>query len=375
MSTTAAAAAPAVRQRRNWLPGLSKCSVLYLLALILVVFSLWIPETFLSTTTFKIVLGDQVVIGILGLAVLVPLTAGAFDLSCGAMLAFALVIMSWFQQETGLNWMLAGVIAIACCAVVGFLSGLIVVKFRVNSFIATLGMSQVLAAATLYISKNRQIVGVYSKRYLDVGRREVLGLPIVIFYLLIIAVVIWYVIEHTPLGRHLLASGANPEAARLAGVRTDRMVWGSLVASGVVAGLAGIIYGAKVGSFSNSFGPPLLFPAFAAVFFGSTQFKNRANVWGTIAAVYTLAFGVKGLQLAFSGGVYWITPVFNGLALLIAVAFASRRTIPRLRPKAAADLPAADAGATVDSAGLVPTSAPVLEQPSRSSIGSRGGDQ
>ena len=111
------------------------------------------------------------------------------------------------------------------------------------------------------------------------------------------------------------------------------MVWGSLVVSAVVSGLAGIIYGAKVGSFSNTFGPPLLFPAFAAVFFGSTQFKNRANVWGTIAAVYTLAFGVKGLQLAFSGGVYWITPLFNGLALLVAVALASRKAIPKLRPK------------------------------------------
>ena len=161
---------------------------------------------------------------------------------------------------------------------------------------------------------------------------------------------IWYVLECTPLGRHLLATGANPEAARLAGVRTDRMVWGSLVVSAVVAGLAGIIYGAKVGSFSNTFGPPLLFPAFAAVFFGSTQFKNRANVWGTIAAVYTLAFGVKGLQLAFSGGVYWITPLFNGLALLVAVALASRKAIPRLRPKAVADAEA-EAAAAPDVAG------------------------
>ena len=212
---------------------------------------------------------------------------------------------------------------------------MLVVKFRVNSFIATLGMSQVLAAATLYISSNRQIVGVFTKSFLDFGRRDLLGIPIVVYYLVAIAFVIWYVIECTPLGRHLLATGSNPDAARLAGVRTDRMVWGSLVVSAVVSGLAGIIYGAKVGSFSNTFGPPLLFPAFAAVFFGSTQFKNRANVWGTIAAVYTLAFGVKGLQLAFSGGVYWITPLFNGLALLIAVALASRKAIPKLRPKVA----------------------------------------
>ena len=111
---------------------------------------------------------------------------------------------------------------------------MVVVKFRVNSFIATLGMSQVLAAATLYISSNRQIVGVFSESFLDFGRRDVIGIPIVVYYLVAIALVIWYVIECTPLGRHLLATGANPEAARLAGVRTDRMVWGSLVVSAVV---------------------------------------------------------------------------------------------------------------------------------------------
>ncbi|MET0661487.1 MAG: ABC transporter permease, partial [Ilumatobacteraceae bacterium] len=262
---------------------------------------------------------------------------------------------------------LSALIALAACAAVGFLSGMVVVKFRVNSFIATLGMSQVLAAATLYISSNRQIVGVFSESFLDIGRRDVIGIPIVVYYLVAIALVIWYVIEWTPVGRHLLATGANPEAARLAGVRTDRMVWGSLVVSAVVSGLAGIIYGAKVGSFSNTFGPPLLFPAFAAVFFGSTQFKNRANVWGTIAAVYTLAFGVKGLQLAFSGGVYWITPLFNGLALLVAVALASRKAIPKLRPKVVADAAAEEAAAPV----AVPDD---LDQHLRSTIGSPGGN-
>ena len=370
MTTTVSSAAPVARPRRTLLPGLGRASVLYLLALVLVIFGLWIPDTFLSQATFKIVLGDQVVIGILGLAVLVPLSAGAFDLSCGAMLAFSLVIMSWFQAETGLHPLLSAIIALAACGGVGFLSGMLVVKFHVNSFIATLGMSQVLAAATLWISENRQIVGVFSEGFLDFGRRQLFGLPIVVYYLVAIALVIWYVLECTPLGRHLLATGANAEAARLAGVRTDRMVWGSLVVSATVAGLAGIVYGAKVGSFSNTFGPPLLFPAFAAVFFGSTQFKNRPNVWGTIAAVYTLAFGVKGLQLAFSGGVYWITPLFNGLALLIAVALASRKAIPRLRPKAVADAEA-DAAAAPDGPGASDAG---LDQPPRSMIGTPGGN-
>lgn len=322
----ATATVPATRRQLSFrLPGLQKASAAYLLAFIMVLFGLWIPDTFLTETTFKVVAADQVVIGILGLSLLIPLTAGAFDLSVGAMLAFSLVIVSWLEANTGMNAVLSCLVAIAACGAVGFISGLIVVRFRVNSFIATLGMSQVLGAATLYISENRQITGVFSTDFLDWGRRDVLGIPIVVYYLAVLALVLWYVLECTPLGRHLFATGANPEAARLSGVRTDRLVWGSLVASGVVAGIGGIVYGAKIGSFSNSFGPPLLFPAFAAVFFGSTQFKTRPNVWGTMIAVYTLAFGVKGLQLAFTNGVYWITPLFNGLALVIAVALASRR--------------------------------------------------
>jgi len=338
---TSATVADQTEKRTFRPPGLQKASALYLLGFIFVLFGLWIPDTFLTETTFKLVLADQVVIAILGLALLIPLTAGAFDLSVGTMLAFSLVIVSWFEANTGANAVISCLIALGACAVAGFLSGLLIVRFHVNSFIATLGMSQVLAAATLLISENKQIVGVFSDDFLDFGRREVLGIPIVVYYLVVLALILWYVMEATPLGRHLFAAGANPEAARLSGVPTGRLVWGSLVASAVVAGIGGIVYGAKIGSFSNTFGPPLLFPAFAAVFLGSTQFKSRANVWGTILAVYTLAFGVKGLQLAFAGGVYWITPLFNGLALIIAVALASRRVAATRRRKSLEAEPAA----------------------------------
>lgn len=338
---TATALARGRRLPTIHIPGLHRASAVYLLGLIILIFGLWIPDTFLSTTTFKLVFADQVVVAILAVALLVPLTAGTFDLAVGQMLAFSLVIVSWLEAHTGLPAVISCLIALVCCAAAGFLSGVIIVHFRVNSFIATLGMSQVIAAATFYISENKQIVGVFSDSFLDFGRRDLLGIPIVVYYLAVVAVIVWYVLEQTPLGRHLFATGANPESARLSGVRTDRLVWGSLVASAVIAGLAGIIYGAKVGSFSNSFGPPMLFPAFAAVFFGSTQIRSRPNVWGTMLAVYTLAFGVKGLQLGFQEGVYWINPMFNGVALVLAVALASRRMAADRRRRSIEAAPAA----------------------------------
>src|SRR4051812_28841210 len=155
-TTTATPTAPAVSpqrslRRRPSLPGLRSVSALYLLGLVMVVFGSWVPETFLTKETFRLVLSDQAVVGILALALLVPLVNGAFDLSCGAMLGFSLVVVSWLQAHTGLGAPLSCVLALVACGMAGAGSGLLTVKFGVNSFIATLGMSQVLTAATLYL--------------------------------------------------------------------------------------------------------------------------------------------------------------------------------------------------------------------------------
>ncbi len=144
---------------------------------------------------------------------------------------------------------------------------------------------------------------------------------------------IWYVLEHTPTGRKMFATGGNPEAARLSGINTDRLIWGSLVASGGIAGFAGLVYSWKFGIYTTTVGPPYLFPAVAAVFFGASQFSRRYNVWGTVLAVYTLAFGIKGIGLRYPREISWIQPMFEGLTLLIAVAIASRQLIIKVKKR------------------------------------------
>ncbi len=318
-------ASPAGRvQVPRWLPKPTNASAVYLLAIEFLVFGLWIPGIYFTSATFQLVFSGQVVAGMVALAVLIPFTAGAFDLSAGSMAAFSLVIIAALEQHTHLNIVLGIVIGLVACAFVGLLSGIVTVFFRVNSFIATLGMSQVLTAAALLISNNQQIVGVFGQHFLNAGQGNWLGIPRVLYSLVAVGLVMWYVLDWTPLGRRMFATGSNVQSTRLAGIGTNSIIIGSLVASAVVAGLAGVIFGAQSGSYSISFGAPLLFPALASLFFGATQFKNRPNVWGTFVAVFALAFGVQGLQLGFSGGVYWLPTFFNGMALLIAVAFAAR---------------------------------------------------
>jgi ribose transport system permease protein len=136
--------------------------------------------------------------------------------------------------------------------------------------------------------------------------------------------VLWWLTAHTPIGRYLYAIGGNTEAARLSGVRIERYTTFTFLTSAAVAGLAGVMFSSLNGP-SLNFGGTLLLPAFAAAFLGSTQLTpGRFNVWGTLLAIYVLAIGVQGLQLV--SGASWLSDMFNGCALIIAVALSIQRS-------------------------------------------------
>ena len=317
--------------------GIDRFSALYLAGAFIVIFGIWKPDTFLSVASFKLILGENVAIGMLALAFLVPLATNSFDLSIGAMTSLSLVTVTWlsddFHRSFNMPAGVAAIIAILVCMLFGVLSGFVVVKLRVNSFIATLGLGQIVSAVVLKISDNRQITGAYSKTYMRFGSFEVFGIPVLFVYLVIVAAILWFILEHTPVGRYLFATGGNIEAARLAGVRTDRMVWGSLIASATIAGITGVILSVKIGFFSTATGPGYLFPAIAAVFFGASQLSRRPNVIGTLLALYALALGIKGLQLVVGTGSFWVEPLFQGSTLIIAVSLASQQAVARIRKK------------------------------------------
>lgn len=309
---------------------LDRFSALYLWGIFVVYFGLT-KKTYLSTASVSLTFGEKTIVCLLALAFLVPLVTDTFDLSIGANLGLALVILFRMNKAGQPIW-LAAILAILACAAVGFVTGFIVVRLRVNSFIATLGMSQAVTALILMISGNRQIIDKLPRGFIRIGaRRWLFNLPLYFYYMLVIAAVVWFVLEHTPLGRYMFATGGGREPARLSGVKTDLLTWGSLVASAVIAGFAGFVFAWKTNTFQNSAGPGFLFPAVAAVFFGASQLRGRANVWGTLIAVFALAFGIKGLQLSFDAGTYWIEPMFNGVSLLIAVSLASRQGVIKIR--------------------------------------------
>ena len=155
-----------------------RISVLYLLALIIVVFSITIPELFLSEITIQSVFRSQAVVGILALAALLPFVAGEFDISLGANLALSVILVTWMSNEhPGLGVVTICLIAVLVSAFVGLVNGLLVGKLGINSFIATLGTSQILAAIALKISNNEQVLASLPQDFMDLGQGRTIGVP------------------------------------------------------------------------------------------------------------------------------------------------------------------------------------------------------
>ena len=295
-------------------------SAVYVFIVLFVGFSFWVPDTFLSGDTWRALISSQAVTAMLAVGLVIALSAGAFDLAIGATLGFGSIVVAWLLAKRGIPIVPAIVLSIFAGAAVGLVNGLLVVRVRIDSFIATLGMSSILLAMIAWISSSQQILGL-SNAFQKLGTTEIFGLTLPVYLMLAVALVAWYVLELTPVGRHVYATGGNTEAARLAGVRTSAVVVVALVCCGAIAAFSGVLVSSALGTGDPTIGPAYLLPAFSAAFLGSTQFRGgRFNVWGTVLAVYVLATGVKGLQLA--GAPIWIPDLFNGVALLLAVGLA-----------------------------------------------------
>jgi ribose transport system permease protein len=336
---------------------LDKYSALYLWALFMIVFGVLRRDTFLTTTTLHLQLTEYALIGIMALAFLVPLSTGTFDLSVGNMAALSLVGSAVLNQNHGWNPVASMFFMIIACSILGAISGFFVVKMRINSFIATLGVSQIANALALNLGEGATISGAFSEKFQNIGTAKWFGQERYVYAFFALALIIWYVFEHTPTGRYMFATGGNPEAARLAGIKTDRLVWRSLIVSAAIAAFVGVVQSWKVGIATATFGPGLLFPAIAAVFFGASQIKGRPNVWGTVIALYCLAWGIKGLQLIFFNSTIWVEPLFQGISLLAAVSLAARSGIVKIpKRKGSGDTAAALQAAKVAQASPAETS-------------------
>jgi ribose transport system permease protein len=297
-----------------------------LLGLMIVIFSVTLPGKFLTYDNLIGVVSNQTIGGIMALALLLPLASGVFDISIGGAMTLAVVLVTWLFQTTGGNMPipLAILITLAAGLVIGVVNGTLVIKARVDPFIATIGVSSVLLGLSEVIANGTTISSDIPSAFTDLGRTFVAKVPLTLAYVTVVALALWYLLEQTPFGRRVYATGAARDAARLAGVKTDRIIFLSFLASAVLASLAGVVYGARIGAGPPNVGGNYLLPAFAAAFLGSTMIRpGRFNVPGLIVARFIVAIGINGLQLY--GIPFWITDLYQGTVLIVAVVVARAR--------------------------------------------------
>lgn len=318
-ATTSAAPKPARRNFAQQIMG-NYAIVIFLLVLI-ALFSMIAPTLFPTWSNFQAIANNQAVPAILALSVILPLAAGEFDLSVGAILGFTSILTAW-ATINGAPLAVAILVGVVAGALIGAVNAFLVVKIRVSAFIATLGMGTLLSGGNLLLTNGSVLFEGIDQGLVYLAQSRFLGLPLTFYYLIVLALILWLLLEHTPFGRYLTATGLGRAPARLAGVPTNYYLAMAFILAGAIAGFAGVLQTGTVGSASPSTGPAFLLPAYAAAFLGATTIRRgRFNVWGTLVGVLVLAVGVSGLNLL--GAPFWVAPVFNGLALLLAVSFAA----------------------------------------------------
>jgi ribose transport system permease protein len=316
-------AGTATRGVERWLAWFSPRDIgaIYVLVVICVVFSLWAPDTFPTLATVTQVLDSNAITAIAALALIVPLSARTFDLSFAFTMSLSGVTAAHFVVTDHVGVALAALAGIGAALIMGVINGVVVVVMKIDSFIGTLATGSLVQAFITYFTKDQSIndvrlAGAFSK----LGQGDVGGITYPVFYAILIAIGLWLFMEYTATGRRLYATGFNPDAARLANIRVDRLRFCSLLVSATIAGFAGVVLASSLSAGSPTAGTSYLLPSFAALFVGATQFKNgRFNAWGTIVAVVMLGTGVIGLSLASAPP--WAANMFTGVVLIAALSF------------------------------------------------------
>ncbi|HYO18931.1 MAG TPA: ABC transporter permease, partial [Dermatophilaceae bacterium] len=233
----------------------------------------------------------------------------------GAMLGFTAVITALVLPDAGLVWgLLAG---LGAGAGAGLINGLLVTKVNMPSFIATLASLSILSGLTLYLTKGNP-VGVSSDAFRLIGTGRILGVPVPIWILLFCAIIFGVLLARSRFGRQVYATGDNFEAAHLSGMPVDRVKVAAFVISGVLAGIAGFILAARLGTAQPSAGKGLELTAIAAVIIGGTSLLGgRGAVIGTVIGALLLGTIDNGLNLLNVSP--FLQDVVKGAVILFAV--------------------------------------------------------
>jgi ribose transport system permease protein len=331
---------------RGWFSP-RRIGAIYVWVVLIALFTYLSPDEFPQYATVKQILNEYTVTIIVALGLLMPLSAGLYDLSVGAVMGMSGIGTAWFLAHVSASPWLALAVGLGIGLACGLLNILVVIVMRVDSFIGTLATSSIIGAVVIAVSGSNTITKNVSGAFQeDFGLKNVVGLTAPVGVMLAGLLALAFTMERTAFGRRMYATGYDMEVARLGGVKVGGLRALTLVVSASFAALAGVLQTASLGAGDPTVGPSFLLPAFAAAFLGATQFRDgRFNPWGCVVAGLLLGTADVGLLLA--GAPQWGPSVFEGALLILAVSLTRanirnpfgqlRQTISRVRGRQSGD--------------------------------------
>lgn len=306
---------------QHLLHGQPTLGPLAVLILAIIAFSI-LSGRFLSAANLGLVLQQVTVIAVLSLGqTLVILTAG-IDLSVGAIAVFSSILMANFATKAGMSGPLALFLGLCAGTLMGIINGLLVTRFRLPPFIVTLGTLSIFGSLNLYVSKSETVRGsdmpalmTWTGTTIPIGGFRLTYGSII---MLVLFTLVLYSLRQTAWGKHVYATGDDSEAARLAGIRTDRVLLSVYTVAGLLYAIGAWVLIGRLASASPNVGTEYNLQSITAVVIGGTSlFGGRGNVIGTLVGALIVGVFANGLQLA---GVEVIWQGFAiGLLVIVAV--------------------------------------------------------
>lgn len=296
--------------------------VVLLIPILFILFSVLAPSTFLTAYNIETILTTNAVLIILAVGETAVMVTGEFDFSFGGTLGLsAAIVVMMMTNLHGVNAAEAIIVSLLAALLIGALNAYFVIKLRVRSFIVTLGMGTLTTGVGLGVTGS-QTVSNPSKFLSTAMTKHIIGVGLPFFYGLILIFAVWFLLEYVKTGRNMYFVGEGRKAAFLAGIHVNRIRAGVFILSALTAWLAGMVMLGQTTAVDATYGGPYLLPVFASVFLGFTTIRpGRFNALGTLVGVLVLAIGSTGLEILSVAS--WITQVFDGGVLIVAVGLAN----------------------------------------------------
>ena len=326
---TATVAAP---PQQNWLLVVLRLRTFVALILVLAYFSVMAPN-FLSAANAVIVSKHVALNAFLAIGMTFVIITGGIDLSVGSIVGLCAMVAGWLVLngvDLGIGYTvwfntveIVG-ITLAVGIGVGLINGLLITRLNVAPFIATLGTLYIARGAALLSSEGRTFPNLSGTDEMGtasfplIGSGTLLGLPVMIWLLVVVALAAHYISRRTPLGRHIYAVGGNERGAALSGVKVNRVKLFVYAFSGFCAGLVGIIIASQLQAAHPATGETFELNAIAAAVLGGTSMSGgRGRIFGTIIGAFVIGILSDGL-IMMGVSSFWQT-VIKGVVIVLAV--------------------------------------------------------